>query len=52
MEPAQLAEYLLTHLDNYPGITGPIEGFSAQGDRLGTQFKAYVVNEKGELVAR
>lgn len=51
-EPGVLAEYLHNHFRNFAGITGPIPGFDAQGDRLGTMFKGYVVNEKGEFVVR
>ncbi|WP_324717114.1 branched-chain amino acid ABC transporter substrate-binding protein [Carboxydochorda subterranea] len=49
-DPGQIATYLHRSLKDYPGITGPIQGFDQNGDRLGTIHKAYVVNEKGQIV--
>lgn len=49
-DPARIARYLHNDLKNFPGITGPILGFDENGDRLGTIHKAYIVNERGEIV--
>ncbi len=35
-DTTKLAEYLHNNFKNFPGITGPILGFDAKGDRLGT----------------
>lgn len=45
----KLSEYLHSSFKNYPGITGPILGFDAKGDRLGTIHKAYVISDTGDI---
>ncbi len=45
-----MAEYLHTEFKDYPGVTGPIIGFDAKGDRLGTIHKWYVIDAEGNFV--
>ena len=45
----KLADYLHNNFKDFPGITGPILGFDAKGDRLGTIHKAYVITDTGEI---
>jgi branched-chain amino acid transport system substrate-binding protein len=48
-DTTKLAEYLHTNLKDFPGITGPILGFDAKGDRLGSIHKAYVITDTGDI---
>lgn len=41
-----LVDYLKNELENFPGITGPID-FDEIGDRVGTGITLYVVNDEG-----
>ncbi len=49
-DPKVLAEWLHKSLKDYPAITGPIIGFDASGDRLGTIHRAYVIDDRGQFV--
>jgi branched-chain amino acid transport system substrate-binding protein len=49
-DAARLAEFLRREVRDFAGITGPIEGFDARGDRLGTIHRAYVVDAAGAIV--
>ncbi len=49
-DPAVLADYIHNDWETYPGITGPILGFDEKGDRLGTGYGLYQVNEEGDIV--
>jgi branched-chain amino acid transport system substrate-binding protein len=49
-DPKVMAAYL--HSDqfkNFPGITGVIQGFDQNGDRIGTDFQAYVIGADGSI---
>ena len=48
-DPKVLANYLHTSLKNFPGITGTILGFQENGDRIGTDFQAYVITKDGKI---
>ncbi len=48
-DPGMLAGFLHTSFKDYPGLTGPIAGFDAKGDRLGTIHKAYIFAADGTL---
>lgn len=48
-EPKVLAEYLHASLQNLNGLSGPILGFDAKGDRLGTIHVGYQINENGQF---
>lgn len=48
-DPKKLAEYLHKDFKNFPGITGPILGFDANGDRLGSIHKAYLIGTDGSI---
>jgi branched-chain amino acid transport system substrate-binding protein len=48
-DTTKTADYLHNTFKNFPGITGPILGFDAKGDRLGTIHKAYVITDTGEI---
>lgn len=48
-DPKAVARYLHEEFANYPGITGPIEGFDEHGDRKGTVYLAYQVQEDGSF---
>ncbi len=48
-DTTKLADYLHNNFKNYPGITGPILGFDAKGDRLGCIHKAYVITDTGAI---
>ena len=49
-DPARLAGYLHGEVRGFAGISGTIDGFDANGDRLGTMYKAYVVDSSGAIV--
>jgi branched-chain amino acid transport system substrate-binding protein len=49
-DPTKLAEYLHKDFKELAGISGPILGFDAKGDRNGTIHKAYVINDQGAFV--
>jgi len=49
-DPKVVAEYLHNSFKDFPGITGPIKGFDAKGDRIGAVYKAYVITDTGEIV--
>jgi len=48
LDPADLAAHLHA-IQDYPGITGPIEGYDEKGDRMGTGHVMYVVTEEGDF---
>ena len=48
-DPKVLADYLHTSLKNFPGITGTIQGFQDNGDRIGTDFQAYLISPDGKI---
>jgi len=48
-EPKVLAEYLHASLQNLNGLSGPILGFDAKGDRLGTIHVGYRIDENGQF---
>jgi branched-chain amino acid transport system substrate-binding protein len=48
-DPKVLADYLHNNFKDFPGITGPIKGFDAKGDRVGAVYKVYVITDKGEI---
>lgn len=45
-----LAEYLHNQMKDVAGLTGPILGWDAKGDRLGTIHVAYVIDDKGQFI--
>ncbi|HHY94732.1 MAG TPA: branched-chain amino acid ABC transporter substrate-binding protein [Firmicutes bacterium] len=49
-DPAKIADYLHQELKDFPGVTGPIPGFDEKGERTGSAYHVYVVNDKGEIV--
>ena len=49
-DPGKIADYLHNQLKNFPGITGPIEGFDERGERKGSTYEVYVVNDQGQIV--
>lgn len=46
MDPQKVADYLHSKLKGFPGFTGPI-GFSDNGERLGSAFQAFAIQEDG-----
>lgn len=48
-DTTKLAEFLHSSFKDFPGITGPILGFDAKGDRLGSIHKAYVIQDTGNI---
>jgi branched-chain amino acid transport system substrate-binding protein len=46
-DPDAVARYLHTEFKDFPGITGPIQGFDENGDRLGTVYLTYQVQDDG-----
>lgn len=48
-DPKKLAEYLHKDFKNFPGITSPILGFDANGDRQGSIHKAYLIGADGSI---
>ncbi len=48
-DSAALADYL-RDLENYQGVSGELQGFDAQGERLGSPLAVYVVNRDWEFV--
>ncbi len=48
-DPKVLADYIHNQLKNLPGITGVIQGFDQNGDRIGTDFQAYVIGADGSI---
>jgi len=46
---AALADYL-RGVEDYQGVSGEIQGFDAQGERLGSPLAVYVVNRNWEFV--
>ncbi len=48
-DPKVLADYLHNSLKNFPGLTGTILGFDATGERIGTDFQAYVISSDGKI---
>jgi branched-chain amino acid transport system substrate-binding protein len=49
-DPGVLATYMHESLKDMGGLTGPIAGFDAKGDRLGTIHLGYRIDERGEFV--
>ena len=49
-DPKILAEYLHTSLKDLNGLSGPVLGFDAKGDRLGTIHVGYRIDENGQFV--
>ena len=48
-ESSALAVHLQS-VKNYQGVGGPIQGFDAQGERLGSPLTVYIVNRNWEFV--
>ena len=48
VDPADLAAHLHA-IQDYPGISGPIEGYDEKGDRMGAGHVVYVVTEEGDF---
>lgn len=48
MDPADLAAHLHA-IQDYPGITGIIEGYDDKGDRAGAGHVVYVVTQEGDF---
>jgi branched-chain amino acid transport system substrate-binding protein len=48
-DTTKMADYLHNNFKNFPGITGPILGFDAKGDRLGSIHRAYVITDSGDI---
>ncbi|MBN1956316.1 MAG: branched-chain amino acid ABC transporter substrate-binding protein [Anaerolineae bacterium] len=49
-DPALLADYLHDELADFAGITGPIEGFDEQGNRVGAISVVYQIDAGGQFV--
>ena len=48
-DAAQVREYLVQKLKDYPGLTGKL-AFNAKGDRVGELYRVYKVDQSGNFV--